>query len=58
MAFRDIRKQRKWLSADEVRVLATGLFVLGLLLAVNLLLAQRLPGGEWLFLRWSAARAF
>jgi hypothetical protein len=58
MAFRDIRKQRKWLSANEVRLLATGLFVLGLLLAVNALLAQRLPGGEWLFLRWSAARAF
>ena len=35
-----------------------GLLVLGLLLAVNVSLAQRLPGGEWFFLRWSGARIF
>ncbi|HEY3473285.1 MAG TPA: glycosyltransferase 87 family protein [Anaerolineales bacterium] len=58
MAFRDIRKQRRWLSAEEARVIVIGLFVLGLALAANVSLAQRLPGGEWLFLRWSGARAF
>jgi hypothetical protein len=58
MAFRDIRKQRRWLSAEEVRFLAGALLILGLMLAVNLYLAQNLPGGEWFLQRWSGARAF
>jgi hypothetical protein len=58
MAFRDIRKQRKWLSAEEARFLVIGLFVLGLTLAANISLAQILPGGEWFFQRWSGARSF
>ena len=58
MAFRDIRKSRRWLSAEEFRFLAFSLLALILLLAVNITLARRLPGGEWLFLRWSGARAF
>jgi hypothetical protein len=58
MAFRDIRKQRKWLNAEEFRFLAIGLFVLGLMLAANVSLAQVLPGGEWFFQRWNGARAF
>ena len=58
MAFRDIRKQRKWLSAEEIRFLVIGLLVLGLALAANISLAQILPGGEWFFQRWSGARSF
>ncbi|HLO29490.1 MAG TPA: hypothetical protein VK249_10165 [Anaerolineales bacterium] len=58
MAFQDIRKSRKWLSREEVGFLALMLFILGLLLAANIYLARLLPGGEWLFLRWSSARAF
>jgi hypothetical protein len=58
MAFRDIRKQRKWLSAEEARFLVIALLVLGLILAANISLAQTLPGGEWFFQRWSGARAF
>ena len=58
MAFRDIRKNRKWLSPEEIRLLAIGLFVLGLLFASNVSLAQVLPSGEWFFQRWSGARAF
>ncbi|HLO13423.1 MAG TPA: hypothetical protein VK206_01245, partial [Anaerolineales bacterium] len=58
MAFRDIRKSRKWLSAEELGFLALMLFILILSLAANMDLARRLPGGEWLFLRWSGARAF
>lgn len=58
MAFRDIRKQRKWLSAEEVRLLVLGLVFLGAMLAANVAFARALPSGEWLFLRWSGARAF
>lgn len=58
MAFRDIRKSRKWLSAEEIRVLALGLFVLTLMLAANISLARMLPSGEWFFQRWAGARSF
>jgi hypothetical protein len=58
MSLPDIRKSRKWLSAEEVRLLALALVVLAVLLAVNIALARILPGGEWFFLRWSGARAF
>ena len=58
MAFRDLRKSRKWLSAEEIRVLALGLFALTLLLAANISLARMLPSGEWFFQRWAGARAF
>src|ERR1051325_4697152 len=58
MAFRDIRKSRKWLSADEIRFLTLVLIILGLLLAADIYVARILPGGEWLYLRWSSARAF
>src|SRR4026209_1047476 len=58
MSFQDIRKSRKWLSAEEFRFLALVLLIVGGLLALNITLARMLPGGEWFFLRWSGARAF
>ena len=58
MAFRDIRKQRRWLSAEEIRLLAVGLILLGVLLVANVALARTLPSGEWLYQRWSGTRAF
>ena len=58
MAFQDIRKSRKWLSAEEIRIIVLFLVLLAALLALNLYLARVLPAGEWLFLRWSGARAF
>lgn len=58
MAFQDIRKSRKWLSAEEFRLLALLLLILGTLLALNIILARTLPGGEWFFLRWSGVSAF
>ncbi len=58
MSFPDIRKSRKWLSAEEIRLLVLALVLLVVLLAANLALARILPGGEWLFMRWSGARAF
>ncbi len=58
MAFKDIRKSRKWLSAEEIRLLALLIFIFVVVLAGNIALARVLPGGEWFFLRWSGARAF
>lgn len=58
MAFKDIRKSRKWMSAEEIRILVVLLLLLAALLALNLYLARTLPAGEWLYLRWSGARAF
>lgn len=58
MAFRDIRKSRKWLSTEEIRLLALLLFLFVAVLAANIAIARDLPGGEWFFLRWSGARAF
>ena len=58
MAFKDIRKSRKWLSAEEIRIIVALLILLSALLALNLWLARTLPAGEWLYLRWSGARAF
>lgn len=58
MAFQDIRKKRKWLSAEETRLLLLALFLFAGLLALNIYLARTLPGGEQFFLRWSGARAF
>jgi hypothetical protein len=58
MAFRDIRKSRKWLSAEEIRIIVALIIVLAVLLALNIFLARTLPGGEWLYQRWGGARAF
>jgi Glycosyltransferase family 87 len=58
MSFKDIRKSRKWLSVEEIRLLALLLFIFIVVLAANIALARVLPGGEWFFLRWSGARAF
>jgi glycosyl transferase family 87 len=58
MALKDIRKSRKWLSAEEVRLLALLFFIFVLILAANIAIARVLPGGEWFFLRWSGARSF
>jgi len=58
MAFRDIRRSRKWLSVEEMRLLFLALFILVLLVILNIYLARLLPGGELFYLRWSGARAF
>lgn len=58
MAFPDIRKSRKWLSPQEIRFLVLVLILLAGMLAGNIFLSRTFPGGEWLFLRWSGARAF
>ncbi|HKJ40042.1 MAG TPA: glycosyltransferase family 87 protein, partial [Anaerolineales bacterium] len=58
MAFKDIRRSRKLLSVEEVRLLLLAMFILAGLLALNIYLAQTLPGGEQFFLRWSGARAY
>ncbi len=58
MSFQDIRKTRKWLSPEEIRLLVFILLGILVLLALNIFLARVLPGGEWLSLRWNGARAF
>jgi len=57
MAFQDIRKSRKFLSATDIGFVLGVLILLGALLALNIYLARELDGGEWLFLRWSSVRA-
>jgi hypothetical protein len=57
MAFRDIRKSRKFLSATDIAVVLGVLILTVALLALNIYLARTFKGGEWLFLRWSGARA-
>ena len=58
MTFRDIRKSRKWLSIEEIRLLLLAFVIIAGVFALNLYLARILPGREQLFLRWSGARAF
>lgn len=58
MSFPDIRKSRRWLSAEEIWLLIVIFLTVSGLLALNIYLARSLPGGEWLFLRWTGARAF
>jgi hypothetical protein len=58
MSFQDIRKTRKWLSPEEIRLLGFILVGIILLLAVNISLARVLSGGEWLYLRWNGARGY
>ena len=58
MSLPDIRKSRKWLSVEEIRLILVLLIFLLALLALNIYVARILPGGEWFYLRWSGARAF
>jgi len=59
MAFQDIRKKsRQFLSPTDVAFILGALIVVAALLALNIHLARTYQGGEWLFLRWSGARAF
>ena len=58
MAFKDIRKSRKWLSVEEIRLLALLIFIVVVVLVANIAMARVLPGGEWFFLRWRGARAY
>lgn len=58
MCLPDIRKSRKWLSVEEIRLLVVLAIFLAALLVLNIFLARILPGGEWFYLRWSGARAF
>jgi hypothetical protein len=58
MAFKDIRKSRKWLSANEIGIILLLLILLSALLVGNLYAARILPGGEWLYVRWNAVRTF
>jgi len=58
MAFKDIRKSRRWISAYEIRIIVLLVLLLAAVLAGNIYAARILPGGEWLYLRWNAVRSF
>lgn len=58
MAFRDIRKPQRFLSPAEIAFLLGLAGFLAALLALNIYLARTYQSGEWLYLRWSGARAF
>jgi len=58
MAFKDIRKSRKFLGAADVGFILGAFILIVALLTVDLYLARTLNGGEWLFMRWSGVRAF
>jgi hypothetical protein len=58
MAFKDIRKTRQWLSPNEIRIIVVFLLIISAMLALNVYLARTVVGGEWLLMRWSAARSF
>jgi hypothetical protein len=57
MAFQDIRKSRKRLRPEEIRIVALFVIVLAGLLSLNIYLARILPGGEWLYQRWEGVHA-
>src|SRR5215203_1421754 len=58
MAFQDIRRSRKFLSATDIGFILGALILAAALLILNIYIARTLEGGEWLFLRWSSIRAF
>jgi hypothetical protein len=58
MAFQDIRKSRKRLRPEEIRIVALLVIILSALLALNIYLARIVPGGEWLYLRWEGVHSF
>jgi hypothetical protein len=59
MAFQDIRRQaRRVLAPADYVFLFFAMAAVAALFVLNLNLARTYKGGEWLFLRWSGARAF
>jgi hypothetical protein len=58
MAFQDIRKSRKLLSATDAAFILGAIVLIVALLKLDIYLARTLNGGEWLFMRWNGARAF
>src|SRR6185369_3196921 len=58
MAIRNIRRPRQLLTITDIGfILGIIVLVVGLFIA-NVYVARTLKGGEWVFLRWSAARAY
>ena len=58
MAFRDIRKSQRFLGVADIAFILGVIVFIAALLALNIRVARTYKGGEWLFLRWTAARAF
>ena len=58
MAVRNIRKPRTFLSPTDIGFLLGVGALLVAVLFLNIYLARTYKGGEWLYMRWSGARAF
>jgi hypothetical protein len=58
MAVRNIRKPRTFLSPADIGFILGMVVFIAAWLVLNIYLARTYKGGEWLFLRWSAMRAF
>jgi len=58
MTFQEIQSSRRGLSGNEIRGLLMIIAAIIGLLGLNIYLAHQFSGGEWLYLRWSAARAY
>jgi len=58
MAFRDIRRSNRLLTPADIGFILGALVLVVALLVLDIHLARTLNGGEWLYLRWSGARAF
>lgn len=58
MAVRNIKRPRQFLTAADIAFIL-GIFILvGGLFVADVYVARTLQGGEWLFLRWTAAHRF
>jgi len=58
MAFKDIRKSGRLFTPADVGFVLGAFILIVALLVLDIYLARILSGGEWLYLRWSGARAF
>jgi hypothetical protein len=58
MAFKDIRKSSRLFTPADVGFVLGAFILVVALLVLDIYLARTLSGGEWLYLRWSGARAF
>src|SRR5258706_1668840 len=58
MAFKDIRKSSRLFTPADVGFVLGAFILIVALLILDIYLARILSGGEWLYLRWSGARAF
>jgi glycosyl transferase family 87 len=58
MAVRNIKRPRQFLTPADIAFILGIIILVGGLFVANMYVAKTLKGGEWLFLRWTAARRY